>query len=136
MSLASRWTGFLVKKATSILLVDDDESLRGFVREVLVERGYEVVEAPDYDAAIQHMCRRVFPVILLDITLPGKSGLDVLEFVRRNRVSSAVIIVTGTAGLDLAIRSMALGATDYIRKPCTPNYLIHSIEHALSNQAA
>jgi DNA-binding NtrC family response regulator len=125
-----------VTHETYILLVDDDEGLRGFVRDVLVERGYVVEEAADYEAAIQHLRRRVFQVILLDITLPGKSGLDLLEFVQRNRLESAVIMVTGTAGLDLAIRSMALGAADYIRKPCSPNYLIHSVEHALSSHSA
>jgi DNA-binding response OmpR family regulator len=115
----------------NILLVDDDTELRGFVREVLLGRGYAVTEAFDFDSAVLQLQSREFHLILLDITLPGKSGLEVLEFIQRKQLACAVIMVTGTSGLDLAIRSMALGARDYITKPCTPNYLIQSIEHAL-----
>jgi DNA-binding NtrC family response regulator len=125
-----------VAQSTHILLVDDDEELRGFVREILTGRGYEVSEAQDYDSAIRQLQHRVFHLILLDITLPGKSGIDILEFIHRNHIGAPVIMVTGTSGLDLAIRSMSLGAKDYITKPCSPNYLLHSIEHALASQPA
>jgi DNA-binding NtrC family response regulator len=119
---------------TKILLVDDDDDLRGFVRETLAEQGYDVTEAFDYDTAVRQLQQGVFQVILLDITLPGKSGLDVLEFVQCSRLGCAVIMLTGTSGLDLAIRSVAHGAKDYITKPCSPNYLLQSVEHALSIQ--
>jgi len=118
----------------NILLVDDDDELRSFVRDILARNGYEVTEASDYDSAVVQLRHRVFHLLLLDITLPGKSGLDLLEFVKRNNLGCPVIMVTGTAGLDMAIRSMALGAKDYITKPCSPNYLLHSIEHALAIQ--
>jgi len=117
-----------------ILLVDDDHDLRGFMRDILTSKGYDVVEAFDYDTAVVHLKRGVFDLALLDITLPGKSGLEILKFVRNNRLGCPVIMVTGTAGLDLAIRSMALGAQDYVTKPLSPNYLLHSVEHALAVQ--
>ena len=117
-----------------ILLVDDDHDLRGFMRDILTSKGYDVVEAFDYDTAVVHLKRGVFDLALLDITLPGKSGLEILKFVRNNRLGCPVIMVTGTAGLDLAIRSMALGAQDYVTKPLSPNYLLHSVEHALAAQ--
>jgi len=117
-----------------ILLVDDDHDLRGFMRDILTSKGYDVVEAFDYDTAVVHLKRGVFDLALLDITLPGKSGLEILKFVRNNRFGCPVIMVTGTAGLDLAIRSMALGAQDYVTKPLSPNYLLHSVEHALAAQ--
>ena len=104
------------------------------MRDILTSKGYDVVEAFDYDTAVVHLKRGVFDLALLDITLPGKSGLEILEFVRNNRLGCPVIMVTGTAGLDLAIRSMALGAQDYVTKPLSPNYLLHSVEHALAAQ--
>ncbi len=117
-----------------ILVVDDDHDLRSFMLDILRQRGYDVGEAFDYDSAILRLRRQPYDLVLLDITLPGRSGLDVLEFVRQHRPACPVIIVTGTSGLDLAIRSMTLGARDYITKPCSPNYLLHSVEHALAHQ--
>lgn len=123
-----------VVHTANILLVDDDHELRTFMGEILSAKGYAVSEAFDYDSAVGQLTRGAFDLALLDITLPGRSGLEILEYIRGRNHGVPVIVVTGTAGLDLAIRSMALGAKDYITKPCTPNYLLQSVENALAPQ--
>ncbi|MBM2840270.1 MAG: putative Fis family transcriptional regulator [Bacteroidetes bacterium] len=122
-----------METTTKILLVDDDDDLRDIVRtEVMVSSGHRIVEAPDCDTAIRLLQGESFDLVLLDITLPDKSGLEVLKFIKEKRLSTKVIMVTGTAGLENAITSTTLGAQDYITKPFTINYLLRSIEHALS----
>jgi DNA-binding NtrC family response regulator len=122
-----------METTAKILLVDDDDDLRDIVRtEVMMAKGYRIVEAADCDTAIRLLQRESFDLVLLDITLPDKSGLEVLKFMNQKHLSTKVIMVTGTAGLENAIMSSALGAQDYITKPFTINYLLRSVEHVLS----
>lgn len=124
--------GGTMDPSARILLVDDDEDLRVILLPLLESRGYDVVEASDCSTALQLLRDRIFDVVLLDITLPDRSGFGVLEFVAENHIRSKVIMMTGTSGLENAVRSATLGVMDYITKPFTPHYLIRSIQHALA----
>jgi DNA-binding response OmpR family regulator len=118
---------------TKILVVDDDPDLRDVVRnEVMGSSGFAVHEAPDCATAIRMLQRDRFDLVLLDITLPDKSGLEVLKHINEQRLATKVIVVTGTVGLEQAILSTSLGAQDYITKPFTLNYLLRSINHVLA----
>ena len=121
--------------AGKILLVDDDKDLRDVVRVILDSSGYLVVEAADCEHALSLLASERFDLILLDIALPDRSGFRVLEFVRENHIAAKVIMITGTVGLENAIKSTSLGARDYITKPYNPNYLLKSIEHILSDRS-
>jgi CheY-like chemotaxis protein len=121
--------------AARILLVDDDRELRDTVQILLKSAGYDVVEVADCDSALHLLAHVKFDLILLDITLPDKSGLRVLEFVKDRGLFSKVIVVTGTVGLETAITSSNLGAKNYITKPYNPGYLLKAIEHVLSDQS-
>ena len=112
-------------------MVDDDDSLRAVLRGVLMSRGYCIVEAPDCRTALELLRSVKFDVVLLDITLPDRSGFEVLGYVSENQLSCKVIMITGTMGLENAMKSAARGVQDYITKPYTSNYLLRSIEHAL-----
>ena len=115
-----------------ILLVDDDNDLRGLVLELLESRGFVVSEASDGESALTALRSAEYDLILLDITLPDISGLKILEFVRENHLTCKVIMATGTSGHDLAIKSGTLGAQDYIYKPYSANHLLQSVEYVLS----
>jgi len=114
-----------------ILFVDDDAELRAIVREQLTASGYEVDEAEDGTVAIEKMQHGRYRVVLLDITMPGASGLDVLKLIKARNPECRVIMLTGVVGLSVAIESLKMGADDYITKPYNLDYLLNSIKRAL-----
>lgn len=117
-----------------ILLVDDDDDLRAVIITTLEMEGYEVEEAWNCGTALSLLGRRTYDLVLLDITLPDDSGFRVLEYINESRRPIPVIMTTGTSGLDNALKSITLGAQDYITKPYNPNYLVKAIEHALEGK--
>jgi len=123
-----------VATQNNILFVDDDAELRTIVREQLAMEGYEVDEAEDGLKAMEMVKEGTYALVLLDITMPGKSGLDVLKFVKNRTPGCKVIMLTGVAGLAVAIDSLKLGADDYITKPYNMSYLLSSIKRALGQE--
>lgn len=116
-----------------ILFVDDDAELRGIVKDQLATAGYALDEASDAPQAMEKLRSGNYDLMLLDITLPGKSGMDVLKYVKEEGLRCRVIMLTGMVGLSAAVDSMKLGADDYVTKPYNMNYLLASIERVLSN---
>ncbi|MFN0157428.1 MAG: response regulator [Bacteroidota bacterium] len=115
-----------------ILFVDDDTELRTIVKDQLSIAGYEVEEAEDGLEALEKIKHTRYDLVLLDITIPGKSGLDVLKSAKQLRPECRVIILTGVVGLAVAIESLKLGAMDYVTKPYNMEYLLTSIKRALA----
>jgi DNA-binding response OmpR family regulator len=120
--------------AAKILLIDDNKEQGEVVRLILKSNDYLVHEAPDCDHAISLLENEKFDLILLGITLPERSGFRVLEFLRDNQLDSKVIAMTGTIGFENGHESAANVRQDYVSKPYNQNYLLKSIEHALSGQ--
>lgn len=114
-----------------ILFVDDDPELRSIVKDQLVSVGYDIDEAEDGLMAMNKVRDSEYDLLLLDITMPGKSGLDVLKFVKEESPDCKVIMLTGVVGLSVAIESLKLGADDYITKPYNMDYLLASIRKSL-----
>jgi DNA-binding response OmpR family regulator len=121
-----------VDVAATILLVEDEDELRDLLRRVLKCKGYTVTDACDCHTALDLLGRQSFDLVLLDITLPDGNGFRIAEAVRDNHPTSKVIVITGIGRLENALRSAAFGVQDYITKPFKPQYLLRSIEHALS----
>ena len=117
--------------ANTILFVDDDRDLREIVTEQLSASGYAVDVADDGEMAIDKLRQQEYAVVLLDITLPQKTGFDVLRFTKDQSLNCKVIMLTGMVGLSVAIESMKLGAADYITKPYNMDYLLSSIKRVL-----
>jgi DNA-binding response OmpR family regulator len=120
--------------AAKILLIDDNEIRRDSLRVTLVSKPQFSVEAVNCSSAISLLKTESFDLILLDVTLPDKSGFRVLEFLRENHLAGKVIVITGTVELENEIKSTTPGAGDYITKPYNPRYLLMSIEHVLSDK--
>jgi DNA-binding response OmpR family regulator len=117
--------------ANSILFVDDDPDLREIVTDQLTASGYDVDAAEDGEVAIDRLQQKKYEVVLLDITMPNKNGMDVLRFTKDHSLACKVIMLTGMVGLSVAIESIKLGAADYITKPYNMDYLLASIKRAL-----
>jgi len=115
----------------SILFVDDDPDLREIVSDQLSASGYDVDSAEDGELAIDKLQEKNYEVVLLDITMPNKNGMDVLRFTKDHSMGCKVIMLTGMVGLSIAIESIKLGAADYITKPYNMDYLLSSIKRAL-----
>ena len=117
--------------ANSILFVDDDADLREIVTDQLSASGYVVDVAEDGDIAIDKLQQKPYEIVLLDITMPHKDGMDVLRFTKDHALKCKVIMLTGMVGLSVAIKSIKLGAADYITKPYNMDYLLSSIKRVL-----
>ena len=99
-----------------ILLADDDRQLRETLQEFLTGRGYAVTAAADGHEAMAAMQEQEFAVALLDLMLPGYSGLEILFLLKAHSPDTEVILFTGHAGLESAVQALRLGAYDYLLK--------------------
>jgi DNA-binding NtrC family response regulator len=102
-----------------VLLVDDDEALRALLKEYLGEKGLKVMSGKDGGEALEilEQEKEGFDIVLTDLALPVKSGLEILRAARKRNQETQVVIMTGYASLETAIESMREGAFDYITKP-------------------
>jgi DNA-binding NtrC family response regulator len=117
-----------------ILIVEDKESLRRVLAETLEGEGYGVAEAADGEEAIQKLSGERFDLVLTDLKLPRKDGIEVLRAAKENSPSAAVVLMTGFGTIDLAVQAMKEGAYDFLSKPVDTNYLLVLIERALERQ--
>jgi DNA-binding response OmpR family regulator len=113
-----------------ILVVDDEEAIRELVGSYLRTEGFDVVEAVDGEDALAQVAQGAADLIVLDLRLPGISGLDVLREIRR---TSAVYVIVLTARADETDKliGLELGADDYITKPFSPRELVARVRAVL-----
>ncbi len=114
-----------------ILIVEDEPSLREIMVRTLTREQYVVEQAADYAAALDKIAAYDYDCILLDIMLPGGSGLRLLEELKRRRSPAAVIIISARDSLDDKIEGLELGADDYLPKPVSPRELLARIRAVL-----
>jgi DNA-binding response OmpR family regulator len=101
----------------SILVVDDERDIVQVLSEFLSIRGHDVWEARSAERALDLALGHPFDVIFLDIVMPGMDGNEALQRLKGASPRSAVIMISGVSDEEIAIRSLDLGAFDYIRKP-------------------
>ncbi|HEV3449020.1 MAG TPA: sigma-54 dependent transcriptional regulator [Gemmataceae bacterium] len=101
-----------------VLFVDDEKSLQEFMRSELPRLGHEITVCPDGRAALKVMEKSTFDVAILDLRMPGMTGIEVLEHLKQVAPDTEAIVMTGHASMETAIDAMRLGAFDYITKPC------------------
>jgi len=119
-----------------VLIVDDELPIRRLLEEHLSLSGYACQTAGSYEAARQMLERHEFDVIITDIYMPGRSGLELVrELVEMNR-GYIVIVVTGVGTLDTAVKALRLGAYDYFTKPIKLSDIIPRVEEAISRRQA
>jgi DNA-binding response OmpR family regulator len=114
-----------------ILVVEEDLGLRMVIESELVRAGYHVELVASGIEAIAKLSKDRYDLAIFDALLPGKSGLELLQFVRDRRMQTRVIVLTGMDALSTANRAMKLGADDFIPKPFDAEYLLHAVKMAL-----
>ena len=118
-----------------ILIVDDEESVRWALRKALERAGYRVELAADGPAGLRGAEEPGVDLVLLDVRLPGRDGLEVLREIRKRRPERPVIMMTAYGTLQVAVEAMKLGAYDYIGKPFDMDEVLLVVEKALEAQA-
>ena len=123
---------------SNILIVEDEESIRRVLKKVLQEENnsYEIFEANDGVEAIDMLKKRKIDLMLCDIKMPKKDGIEVLNFVLKNYSEVPVIMISGHGDLDTAVESMRMGAFDYISKPPDLNRLLNSVRGAFKEKVS
>jgi DNA-binding response OmpR family regulator len=124
----------MIYKKPTVLIVDDDEVVCGLICDGLAEEGFICEVASNGDNALAKLKRQRFDVALLDIRLPGISGIDLLEIVENCYQMTAIIMITGLNDVNTAVEAMKLGASDYVVKPFTLDKLNASISTVLKKR--
>ncbi len=121
-------------KHPSLLLVDDDPAFRQVMAGELGRLGYEVSAAGTGEEAVQRVATTEPEVVLLDLRLPGMSGLETLKAIQVASPATEVIMLTGHGSIDTAIESIRIGACDYVVKPCPLDELQIRIQRAIERR--
>lgn len=121
-------------KRRSVMVVDDDQSLRRVMQMQLEEIGCDVVTAASGQEAIEMLSTRTAAVLLTDLKMPGMSGLDLLRRVRKEHPEILVLVVTAFGTVETAVAAMRDGAYDYLTKPIDYSQLALVVNRALERQ--
>lgn len=118
---------------SNILIVEDEDAIRRVLKKVLSEENpkYKLDEAPDGEKAISLIKTQHYDLVLCDIKMPKKDGIEVLEFVSSYDSSIPIVMISGHGDLKTAVKAMRMGAYDYIEKPPDLNNLLNSVRSAL-----
>ena len=117
----------MVQKQINILVVDDEDSIRSVLTNVLQDDGFAVTEADSGEAALELFKQRVFDLVISDIVMPGINGIELLERIKDLYPATQVIIITSHASLDTAVQALRCGAYDYLFKPFGDINLISAV---------
>lgn len=120
---------------SKILVIDDEESIRYTFKSFLLDEGYEVLTAPDYQEALSVIDTTELDLIFADILLEGKTGIDILRETKERNLRCPVVMITGDPNIDSAAEALRLGAFDYIPKPIKQDTLLRITKIALKHKA-
>ncbi len=125
----------MAKGKANVLVVDDEPAMRLLVTSVLKDEGHDVTAAASGEEALQLVARRHYHLIITDLKMPGISGLDVLEAVRRDDPETAVILLTAFGTVEGAVEAMRKGAAHYLLKPlANPDELRLAVRRVLEER--
>lgn len=117
-----------------VLVVDDEEKVRRYLSRLLLKRGYAVETAADGPEAMAMLQEQDMDLIILDVLMPGPSGLEILPRIKELRPHSEVIMLTGNASVDDGVEGIRRGAFDYLLKPVDMPALLDRIHRALERR--
>jgi CheY-like chemotaxis protein len=119
----------------SILIIDDEEHIRQMMRLTLEAAGYEVGEAHDGPEGLSlYGDGSSWDAVVLDQRMPGMDGLETLRRLKVSNPQARIVMATAYASIELAVDAMKLGASDFLRKPMTPETLRNSVAAALAKE--
>jgi two-component system nitrogen regulation response regulator NtrX len=118
-----------------VLVVDDEAAIRRSLQGILADEGYDAATAEDGEKGLAAVRERAPDVVLLDIAMPGRDGLSVLEELRRSHAALPVVMMSGHGTIETAVRATQLGAFDFIEKPLSLEKLLLVVRNALEKGA-
>jgi CheY-like chemotaxis protein len=119
---------------TKIMVVDDEKQICENVAKILKKNNYEIETATSADEAMKKMAGESFSLLISDIVMPEKNGLELLNMVKNQWPTTKAVMMTAYASTDTAMKAIRLGALDYVPKPFTPNELRKTVEAALEGK--
>ncbi|MCG8048696.1 MAG: response regulator transcription factor [Candidatus Thiodiazotropha endolucinida] len=119
-------------KPPTVFVVDDDQAMRNSLKWLIESVSMQVETFESADAFIKSYYPGRSGCLLLDVRMPGMSGLELQEYLRANQIAIPVIIITGHGDVPMAVRAMKSGAVDFIEKPFNDELLLESIRYALA----
>ena len=114
-----------------LLLVDDDPNTLASLSRAFRLAGHEATVCDNASRAVELLKTESFDVILSDVVMPGKSGLELLEELKKNGVRTPIVLISGQANIEMAVRATKLGALDFLEKPLSTDKLLLTVENAL-----
>jgi len=118
-----------------VFVVDDEEQFVSRLAERLRLRDYDVTTALSGDQALEIIVKYNFDVVILDVAMPGKDGIETLREIKKVKPLTEVIMLTGHATVESAIEGMKLGAFDYLLKPTNTEDLVMKVNTAYARKA-
>lgn len=118
-----------------LVVIEDENAIRRGVADALRASGFEVTEAGDGQRGLEEAIRPGVDLVLLDLMLPRRSGLDVLTELRKSRPELPVIVLTARGSEDDRVRGLRMGADDYVVKPFSARELLARVEAVLRRSA-
>lgn len=117
-----------------ILVIDDETIITISCERALIPEGYAVKSASSGEEGLQLMDKEPFDLILLDIKMPDMDGIEVLKRIKERWTDAKVIMITGYGSVETAVKSLKLGAFNYIEKPFSPDTLLMAVKEAFKNE--
>ena len=118
----------------NILVVDDEEVVLESCERALKGQGYKVAKAQNVDLALSQLKQHPFNVVIVDLVMPKKGGMDLLKIIKQNHPAIQAIMITGYSSINTAVESIKIGAFDYLAKPFTPSELVMTVQKALEEK--
>jgi two-component system nitrogen regulation response regulator NtrX len=118
----------------AILIIDDEPGIRRTLASILEDEGYRVQTAEDAVLGLEILNRDAIDLIFLDVLLPKLGGMEALEQIRRDWPAIEVVIISGHANVDMAVRAVKLGAFDFLEKPLSLDKVLTLCRNALALQ--
>ncbi len=121
-------------ESPKILVVDDETQICRSVEKILAKSNYQVTLASSAQEALEKLAKESYSLLISDIVMPGQNGLELLKMVKKEWPLTKAVMMTAFASTDTAMKSIRLGALDYIPKPFTPKELRATVDNALSGK--
>lgn len=123
-----------IKVKNSVLIIDDEEDILNACKNVLEDEDYDVEIAKDYNEAMKVFSSKNIDLVFLDVWLPNTDGLDILSRIKEEYPKTEVIMMSGHAGVETAVRATKMGAYDFLEKPISISKLLSSCDEVLNKK--
>ena len=121
--------------SAEILIIDDNSDIREILNDLIVEAGYSTRLAANYNQALTEIDKKIPDVAILDVKLDkgDNDGIELLSYIKSKNKDVPVIIITGHANIEMAVKSLQHGAFEFIEKPFDQERLLNFIKRAVEN---